>query len=228
MVLPMQKSVDSTRLQAVKHKYGQVAKDYDTRWSFYVATTIEETIKRIDPKPGNRLLDIGCGTGALLEVMASRFPKVSLVGIDLSPAMLAVALDKCRQQVERSEIPRSGVKLVGGLAQQLPFCSASFDIVVSCNSFHYWQTPDLSLAEIERVLRPGGRLVITDWCDDYLACKLCDLFLKFVSRAHYRTYDVQECRELLEHKGYTVVSIERYKINWLWGIMTARANVDKC
>ena len=72
-----------------------------------------------------------------------------------------------------------------------------------------------------RVLRPGGQLVITDWCDDYLACRICDWYLRIFSAAHYRTYGVRQCRTLLERAGARGVAVQRYKINWLWGLMTA-------
>jgi len=74
-----------------------------------------------------------------------------------------------------------------------------------------------------RVLAPRGRIVITDWCDDYLACRLCNLYLRVTSRAHYKTYRQQECVRLLNQAGHARPSVERYKISWLWGLMTARA-----
>ncbi len=74
-----------------------------------------------------------------------------------------------------------------------------------------------------RVLRPNGRLVVTDWCDDYVACRICDLWLRLFNRAHFRTYGEKQCRQLLEQAGFTAVRVDRYKINWLWGLMTAAA-----
>lgn len=113
--------------------------------------------------------------------------------------------------------------LIASQAHCLPFRSKSFDIVVSCNAFHYLCKHEECLSDIARVLKPQGRNVITDWCDDYIACRVCDLFLRVFNRAHFKTYGRRACEHLLRNADYSNVQVERYKINWLWGLMTARA-----
>jgi ubiquinone/menaquinone biosynthesis C-methylase UbiE len=110
-----------------------------------------------------------------------------------------------------------------GYADRLPWNAATFDVVVSCNMFHYISEPLRALREMARVLRPTGALVLTDWCDDYFACRICNLYLRLTNRAFYKTYRQAECLELLKVAGYEVQSFERYKISWLWGLMTAVA-----
>jgi ubiquinone/menaquinone biosynthesis C-methylase UbiE len=137
---------------------------------------------------------------------------VTLVGVDPVPEMLAVA---------RGRVPPS-TELHEGWAEELPFKNNAFDVVVSCNMFHYVRQPVVALMEMSRVLRPGGELLITDWCDDYLACRACDWWLRLFSPAHVKVYRERECRRLLKEAGHPQAHIERYKINWLWGMMTAR------
>ena len=72
---------------------------------------------------------------------------------------------------------------------------------------------------MRRVLRPGGTLLLVDWCDDYLPCKLCSYWLRFVDSAFYRTYSFRSCEALLCEAGLEVVSSERFRISWLWGLM---------
>ena len=198
---------------SVIREYSGLAPTYDVRWASYITATLRETLKRLDIKPSDRLLDIGCGTGSLLQAISQKHPSVNLIGLDISREMLKVA---CNKQIYRCN-------LISGQSQFLPFHSHSFDVVVSCNAFHYWRNPEACLREIARVLKPQGRIVITDWCDDYIACKICDLFLRMFNRAHFKTYRKDACERLLRDTGYGNVRVERYKINWLWGMMTATA-----
>ena len=58
---------------------------------------------------------------------------------------------------------------------------------------------------------------MTDCCDDCLACRVCDLTLRLVDRAHRRAYGSRDCARMLERAGYDGASVERCKIDWLWG-----------
>ncbi len=198
----------------VVQEYGKAAKDYDKKWSFYVEATTRETLARLEMRPTERVLDIGCGTGELLARLAAKYPDARLAGLDPVPEMLEVARGKLSPRVD----------LRVGWANELPWPDDSFDVVVSCNMFHYITHPVDAVHEMERVLRPGGRIVITDWCDDYLACRLCNVYLRLMSRAHYKTYRKSECASLLRQAGHGEARIERYKINWLWVLMTATAS----
>jgi ubiquinone/menaquinone biosynthesis C-methylase UbiE len=197
----------------VIEEYSRLAPDYDERWSFYVRSSVRETMARLALSPGERVLEVGCGTGALLEQVVARCPECRVTGVDPVPEMLAMA---------RKRLP-AAVDLREAWAEKLPFADAAFDVVLSCNMFHYIRKPQEALAEMRRVLRPGGRLVITDWCDDYLACRLCDWYLHLRSPAHYRMYGGDECSELVEKSGFSGIALDRYKISWLWGLMTASA-----
>ncbi len=192
-------------------EFARLAPRYDAKWSFYIRATLRETLARLVLGPEDRLLDVGCGTGALLRELARSHPAALLAGVDPVPEMLAVA---------RRGLPPE-VELLEGCAERLPFAEGRFDVIVSCNMFHYLRQPAAALAEMARVLRPGGRLVITDWCDDYLACRICDVYLRLFDRAHFRMYGRRECARLLREQGYADVQVDRYKINWLWGLMTA-------
>ena len=123
--------------------------------------------------------------------------------------------------VAQAKLPPN-VELRTGWADALPWPDGSFEVVVSCNVFHYVSHPIPALGEMARVLAPGGMMLITDWCDDYLACRLCSLYLRWSGAAFHKIYSAQECEQLLSNVGYAA-RIERYKISWLWGLMTVTA-----
>jgi ubiquinone/menaquinone biosynthesis C-methylase UbiE len=194
-------------------EYAKAAKHYDEKWAFYVEATTRETLRRLPLSAASRVLDVGCGTGELLRRVRANVPDAVLAGLDPVPEMLDVAREKLSGRDD----------LRVGYADRLPWNAGTFDVVVSCNMFHYISEPLTALREMARVLRPTGALVLTDWCDDYFACRICNLYLRLTNRAFYKTYRQAECLELLKVAGYEVQSFERYKISWLWGLMTAGA-----
>ena len=200
------------RADPVVAEYAGLARHYDRRWARYVEATTARTLARIDPKPGDRVLDIGCGTGTMLGALRRRFPDTALSGVDLSPEMLARA---------RAKLPAE-VGLARARAESLPFADGSFELAISTSVLHFVLHPEAALREIGRVLAPGGAVVITDWCDDFLACRLCDAALRLFGRGHFHTYGGEECARMLRAAGLACIEVERYKVSMLWGMMTAR------
>lgn len=137
--------------------------------------------------PG-RVLDIGCGTGALLRDLQRLQPKAALVGLDPAPAMAAMA----------AEIS----PVVMGTVEDLPFPVASFDIVVSTMSFDHWRYQARGLAECARVLSPGGRLFLVD----LFSAALWPTTI-IGRRRHART--IRRATSLLQTAGFGHVSAQR-------------------
>lgn len=197
---------------AVTDHYAKLARDYDSRWSFYVRATTDATIDRL-PATQGAILDVGCGTGVLLSRLIAKCPDSDVTGVDASSEMLELA---------RSRLPAIA-KLQKCWAEELPFKDNSFDTVVSCNMFHFIRSPTAALNEMLRVLRPNGTLVITDWCHDYITCKLCNIYLCWFDPSHFRMYGVAQCRALLKAADGRQIQVDKYKITRLWGLMTATA-----
>jgi SAM-dependent methyltransferase len=107
--------------------------------------------------PSARVLEVGCGPGHLTVLMA-RDHGLDVTGLDLDPQMIERARTKAD---EHSAAGRSPTFVIGDVAA-LPFDDKSFDLVVSTFSMHHWSDPPAGLREIERVLRPGGRVLIWD------------------------------------------------------------------
>lgn len=116
-----------------------------------------KTVERVDPQPGERILDLATGTADLAIALAERAADVHVVGVDPSDNMLEIGREKVTYQ---SLDPR--VQLVTGDAQALDAAADSFDAVTM--AFGIRNVPDRlrALSEMRRVLRPGGRLAILE------------------------------------------------------------------
>lgn len=112
--------------------------------------------------PGRRALDVCCGTGDVVFALASSGADV--VGLDFSPEMLAVARERLeRRQVSGSAAANNRITFVEGDALRLPFPDAAFDAVTIAYGLRNLADLAGGLAELSRVLRPGGRLVTLDF-----------------------------------------------------------------
>jgi ArsR family transcriptional regulator len=118
------------------------------------ADRVEAALQSVLPAQMGRLLDIGTGTGRLLEVLA---PRISAgVGVDASRAMLALA----RARLSKPGMDHCLVRLAD--MYRLPLPDASFDHVMLQMVLHYAEDPEAALREAVRVLKPGGMLVVID------------------------------------------------------------------
>jgi demethylmenaquinone methyltransferase/2-methoxy-6-polyprenyl-1,4-benzoquinol methylase/phosphoethanolamine N-methyltransferase len=118
----------------------------------------EQLIALAAPAPGEKLLDVGCGTGTLALDLKSRMGTGEVHGIDASPEMIAVAREKAAKA-------GSAIDVQVALIEALPFPDATFDLVTSSLMLHH--LPDdlkrTGLDEIRRVLKPGGRFMAMDF-----------------------------------------------------------------
>ncbi|AEE44573.1 class I SAM-dependent methyltransferase [Cellulomonas fimi] len=138
---------------------GGTANDYDSFAALYAAQTESNVLNAYYALPamealagdvrGRHVLDAGCGAGALTARLRDRGATVS--GFDASAAMVALARERLGDDVDVR---------VAALGEPLPYDDASFDDAVSSLVLHYLEDWGPALAELRRVLRPGGRLVV--------------------------------------------------------------------
>ncbi|NJM05313.1 methyltransferase domain-containing protein [Candidatus Gracilibacteria bacterium] len=176
----------------VQTQYNALATIYDQFWRGY----IDATLSLLDAQLGSTeqlvLLDVACGTGALAYRLGPGAAR-QLVGIDLAADMLAIAAQKLAAW--------RACSLTHGRADALPYADASFDLVVTASALHYFPDPVAALREMARVVRPGGRVIVLDWCRDFVLCKLCDIALQRLDPAHHACYSQRELRDFLRKPG---------------------------
>jgi ubiquinone/menaquinone biosynthesis C-methylase UbiE len=115
-------------------------------------------VEQAELRSGQRLLDIGCGTGSLVTLIKGLRPDAEVVGLDPDPK----ALDRARRKAQRAG---AAIKFDQGFADALPYEAASFDRVFSSFMFHHLDRPvkEGMLRETRRVLAPGGSLHLVDF-----------------------------------------------------------------
>jgi ArsR family transcriptional regulator len=150
-------AVRADRAAAAERYFAQHAKDWDEIRSLHIAESeVEAAIARaIGSRPVGRLIDIGTGTGRMLELFASGAK--GALGIDRSPEMLRLA------RVKLAEAGLSTAELRQGDMYSLPLPSGSADTVIIHQVLHFAQQPAAAVSEAARLLSPGGRLLIIDF-----------------------------------------------------------------
>lgn len=161
---------------------------------------IKKAIQCLNIPPDCRILDVGCGSGWAVYQMSRYAIKGRLIGIDISPAMVAKAT--------RSYGKPGRVTFMHGEAERIPLADNAVDLVVSFESVFFW--PDLykALTEIHRVLTPGGRVVI--FTGIYEGMKLQRFKLRisrfFVSDIAILVRKAQEYKAVFTDTGFSEVS----------------------
>ena len=117
----------------------------------------ERLVARVDPAAGDRVLDVGCGTGIVARRVARRVGEEgTVVGFDLNDGMLDVA----RATASENQL---SIEWRRGDATELPFDYDSFDVIVSQQALQFVSDPRVALREIRRALAPGGRIAVSVW-----------------------------------------------------------------
>ncbi len=190
-------TADRARLIEVRAERARVAASYFARhagdWDHLRTLHVSEAaveqalIKAIGDGPFRAALDLGTGTGRMLELLAVRSTRA--IGVDTSPAMLSVA----RANLERSGLKNAHVRQ--GDIYALPVERDGYDVVVIHQVLHYLDDPARAIREATRTLRPGGRLFVVDFAPH-------DLEFLRTEHAHRRLgFSSQEICEVLTEAG---------------------------
>lgn len=131
--------------------FDSAATSYDTWAGGQHLRVAERLVEIASPAKDEHVLDVGTGTGLVAGLVAPKVDPGSVIGIDLSEHMLAIARGRKKKNVQ----------YFGMAAEHLVFRPASFDLVTMGEALTYFADPTSALAEAHRVLRPGGRLAVS-------------------------------------------------------------------
>lgn len=162
-------------------------------------------LAELERDPFNDVLDVGCGTGPVIELLCEKYPEKRFVGLDLTPAMIEAAQAKGLPNAE----------FVVGDAENLPFADESFDALLCSNSFHHYPNPGMFLREARRVLRPGGKLILRDYTSSDFVVWLMNTFelplARLVGHGDVRILKASEFRELTAAASLSIEKFEARK-----------------
>lgn len=148
---------------------------------------LAEVTRAVAGDPAPRLLDLGCGTGALGELVLSRLPGARLTCVDLSPRMVEAARMRLG---DRADVLLCDV-------ERLPFRDGSFDAAWCNDSFHHYPDPERAAFQAWRVLAPGGTFIIGDAWQPAPARAIMNAWMPYSREGDVRIYSEAELRRIL-------------------------------
>ena len=204
---------------------GKRAQSYDQRYQHFTACTLSETLALLNveaiaeqaqqDRRVPRLLDVACGTGVLLSLLHERFPTAELTGIDSSQDMLAQAQARlCGIAHLRLEQVVIGPDAQAGV----PYPSASFELITCTNALNAMPNPVATLADLHRLLVPGGHLLLEDiaWRLPHFLWGLSNWLARRVGAGALHPYTQAEARSLCEQAGFSIRASHAFVTDWLW------------
>ena len=203
-------AIESRRVERV---YSVLARVYDGFFDWALGPGRRRAVARLPIRPGDRVLEIGVGTGLSLPLFPAH---AEVTGIDISEAML----DRAVARLE--SLGRTGVSLRRMDARSLAFPEASFDHVLAPYVISVVPEPEKVMREIRRVLKPGGAVVVVNhFRSEWLPLRLAERALTPLSQWVGFRLDVPT-EVVLRAEGLETVHIERVNLLGLWRLIEMR------
>jgi ubiquinone/menaquinone biosynthesis C-methylase UbiE len=200
----------------VADAFGSTAAAYLTSPTHATGADLRTLADAIAATPGARVLDMGCGAGHASFAVAPHAGEV--IAYDIAPPMLAT--------VEGAATDRglTNIRTQQGAAETLPFDDHSFDWIISRMSAHHWHDVPLALAEVRRVLKPGGQVLFIDVAG--VDHPLLDTHIQAIELlrdgSHIRDYRADEWVTLFAAAGFNASIRERWRIDLEFSSWVAR------
>jgi len=196
-----------SKAQKVKEKsrrnFDKQAVSYDAAsFGEHARSLYDYVIKTTNQYRHESVLDVGCGTGKVLsEILKEKDVQGS--GIDLSEEMVKVAVERLG----------AGADVRCGDSEHLPWKDHSFDVVLCIDSFHHYPRPQMVLAEMNRVLRSGGKIIIADLWFPSPVRQIANVIMPFTSGGDVCIYSEASLKKLLIKCGLHCVEWNKVEPN---------------
>ncbi len=202
----------------VVETFDSVAPGYDNAALRFFPFCADQIVRALNPRPGQKVLDVATGTGAVAVALAQAVrPGGRVIGIDLSPGMLA----KAEQNVRKMAL--DNVDLFQMDAESLEFKSNYFDASVCSFGLFFMPQMHKALKELARVTKPGGTVLFTSFAKSAFqplrAMMFEDLAAQGLepSRLHMASDKLtspQECQDLLRHAGFAHTGVRKQQLGY--------------
>lgn len=184
--------MEDTRKKVTTDYFNSTAKEYDTSHDGkFVRCMYREILARVPEIEGQRILDLGCGNGNILKMLQDRV-EVRFYGLDISEKMVEEAKKRLG----------AAAQLSVGDAENLPYEDGFFDVVICNASFHHYPDAQKAAAEMGRVLKPGGLLILGDPTMPPVMIDLFNRTLKWSNSGDVKLWKKKEIFSLFKRNGF--------------------------
>lgn len=181
-----------------RSNYNKKAADYENTAEGRFTLPYNQMIcEMVTVRDADRVLDVACGNGRLLKMLSGK-AKILASGIDISEDMIRVAAQ---------EYPEMQFHVSS--ACQTPFEDNLFDLITLCCAFHHFTEPKSFMTEVNRILKPGGKLLIAEPYLPIVLRQIENLILPFLKMGDVRTYSEKELMQFYAHAGFLDITQRR-------------------
>ncbi len=166
-------------------------------------------LEHIAIQPDATILDVGCGGGGAVRILAQAAPCGKVYGVDYSEDVLSTA-----RRVNRALIKQGRVEIEHGSVSNLPFPNEMFNLATAFETTMFWPSLVNDLRQVQRVLKPGGALLIAN--EAYTDARFEERNAKWSRLANFQLQTPEETRQCLVEAGYAQVEIDTIpNLNWI-------------
>lgn len=195
-----QKEVSITEMGNPRKPQGEAGKQMIARMNESHAEMTGWALDKLELKPTDIVLDIGCGGGAALKRLSKRIDGGKLYGIDYSEVSVEASLNENRADVDSGKM-----EIHQGSVSDMPFPDAMFDAIITVESYYFWPDLENDMKEVFRVLKPGGTFMLI--AEMYMSDDLDDHHIEMAKKFELRNLTTDEFETLFKNTGFAQTKI---------------------